>query len=431
MLFDFYLIKHKFTESILNRFNQLYMKKANLIFSIAAALILFSSTDSFSQDWPQWRGITRDSKVTGFKVPLKWPAELIQQWKIKVGKGDASPILVGGKIYLITRQGGDEVILCLDATTGKEIWRNSYPAPVVTGPDASHGGPRSTPSFSDNKVVTLGIAGVLSCYEASTGKIFWRKEHMTQTASDSWSALSPLIIDGLCIVSAGKKDTGIVVAYDLKTGNEKWKWNGEGPSSSSPSVMTVEKTKQIVLFTEKNLIGLALTDGKLLWQLPAVAKQRYFSAVSPYINGQTVYYSGLGTGTNAIKISKQGDKFVAEELWSNESTGSKFNTPVLKDGFLYGFTDQKRIYCINASTGKATWIDNAVSSDFGTILDCGSVLIGLTSTSNLIVLKPESRTCTEVVHYKVSDAPIFAYPIIAGNFIYIKDDESLTLYKIN
>jgi len=72
MLFDFYLIKHKFTESILNRFNQLYMKKANLIFSIAAALILFSSTDSFSQDWPQWRGITRDSKVTGFKVPLKW-----------------------------------------------------------------------------------------------------------------------------------------------------------------------------------------------------------------------------------------------------------------------------------------------------------------------------------------------------------------------
>jgi outer membrane protein assembly factor BamB len=198
-----------------------------------------------------------------------------------------------------------------------------------------------------------------------------------------------------------------------------------------PSVMSVEKTRQIVLFTEKNLMGLSITDGKLLWQVAAPVKQRYFSAVSPYINGQTIYYSGLGTGTNAIKVSRQGDKYVTEELWSNATTGAKFNTPVLKDGFLYGFTDQKRIYCINASTGETTWIDKAVSSDFGTMVDCGSVMIGLTSTGNLIVLKPEPKIYTEVVRYKVSETPIFAFPVIAGNLIYIKDDESLMLYKLN
>jgi outer membrane protein assembly factor BamB len=208
------------------------MKKPYVIVSIIATLICFSSIDSFSQDWPQWRGNTRDSKVTGFKAPSAWPAELVKQWKITVGKGDATPVLAEKKIYLITRQGGDEVILCLDAATGKESWRNNYPAPVVTGPDASHGGPRSTPSFADNKVVTLGIAGILSCFNATTGKIIWRKEDMTTTSQDSWTAMSPLIVDGLCIVSVGKKDTGMVVAYDLKTGNEKWKWNGEGPSSS-------------------------------------------------------------------------------------------------------------------------------------------------------------------------------------------------------
>ena len=407
------------------------MKKTNLIISLVASLILLNSAESFSQDWPQWRGITGDSRVTGFKAPSKWPGELIQQWKITVGKGDASPVLTGGKIYLIARQGEDEVVQCIDAATGKEVWRNNYPAPVVTGPDASHGGPRSSPACSGNKIVTLGIAGVLSCFDAPTGKIVWRKEHITQTASDTWSALSPLIIDGLCIVSAGKKDTGIVVAYDLKTGNEKWKWNGEGPSSSSPSVMRIDKTKQIVLFTERNLIGLSLADGKLLWQVPAPAKQRYFSAVSPYINDQTIYYSGLGTGTNAIKILKKEDKYVTNELWKNENTGSKFSTPVLRDGYLYGFTDQKRIYCINASTGETVWTDNAVSSDFGTIVDCGSVLIGLNSTSNLIVLKPESKLYSEIARYKVSDTPVFAYPVIAGNLIYIKDAESLISYKLN
>jgi len=406
------------------------MKKVNMIIIFLVAIVLFNSEDTFSQDWPQWRGITRDSKVTGFKAPLTWPAELIQQWKIPVGKGDASPVLVKGKIFLITRQEGDEVILCLDGATGKEIWRNSYPAPVVTGPDASHGGPRSTPAFSDNKLVTLGIAGVLSCFDASSGKIVWRKDDITPAVTDSWTAMSPLIIDGMCIVSAGKKDTGIVVAYDLLTGIEKWKWNGEGPSSSSPSVMTVDKTKQVVLFTEKNLIGLALADGKLLWQVSAPVKERFFSAVSPYINGQIIYYSGLGTGTYAIKANKKEDKYTTEELWSNPGTGAKFNTPVLKDGFLYGFTDKKRIYCINASTGETAWTDNTVSSDFGTIVDCGSVMIGLTSTSNLIVLKPDSKAYTEVVRYKVSDNPIFTYPVIAGNLIYIKDTETLILFKI-
>jgi outer membrane protein assembly factor BamB len=407
------------------------MKKTNLIISVVTTLIILSSTDSFSQDWTQWRGTTRDSKVTGFKAPSTWPAELKQEWKVAVGLGDATPVLAGKRIFLIARLGGDEVIQCLDALTGKEIWRDNYPAPVVTGPDASHGGPRSTPAFADNKLVTLGIAGVLSCFDASTGKILWRKEDMTSTTSDSWATMSPLIIDGLCIVNVGKKDTGIVVAYNLNNGNEKWKWNGEGPSSSSPSVMIVDKTKQLVLLTEKNLIGLSLTDGKLLWQVAAPVKQRYFSAVSPYIDGQIIYYSGLGAGTNAIKVSRQGDKFVTEEVWKNPGTGAKFNTPVLKNGFLYGFSDQKRIYCINATKGETVWTDNTVSSDFGTISDCGSVFIGLTGTSNLLVLKPEPTAYTEVARYKVSDKPIYTYPLIAGNLIYIKDTESLMLYKID
>jgi outer membrane protein assembly factor BamB len=406
------------------------MKKINLLISVIVTFIIFSSADSFSQDWPQFRGINRDSKVTGFKATSKWPVEMVQLWKITVGTGDATPALVGKRIYLHTRQQGDEVISCLDASTGKEIWKNNYPAPVVTGPPASHPGPRSTPSVYDNKVVTLGVAGVLSCLDASTGKVLWRKEDITHAAPDFWPGMSPLVVDGLCIVSLGKKDTGIVVAYDLNTGNEKWQWKGEGPSFSSPSIMTVVNTKQIVLLTEKNLVGLALADGKLLWQVASPTQQRFFNAVSPYINGQVIYISGSGTGTKAIKINKSGDKYVTQELWSNTGTGAKFNTPVLKDGFLYGFSDQKRIYCVNASTGETTWIDNTVSSDFGTMVDCGTVLLGLTSTSNLLVLKPDSKAYTEVVRYKVSETPIYAFPIIAGNLVYIKDAESLILYKI-
>ena len=126
------------------------MKKVNLIISILCSLIIFSSSVSYSQDWPQWRGINRDSKITGFKAPSAWPAELKMEWKVTVGFGDATPVLAGNKIYLNTRQGDQEVILCLDAATGKELWKYSYPSIAVTGPSASqHPGPRGTPAISN------------------------------------------------------------------------------------------------------------------------------------------------------------------------------------------------------------------------------------------------------------------------------------------
>jgi outer membrane protein assembly factor BamB len=404
-------------------------KNRNLGISLIIALTFLNSFDSFSQNWPQWRGINRDSKVTGFKVPATWPAELKQLWKVNVGFGDATPVLLGNKIYLSTRQGDQEEIICIDAATGKELWKTGYASIAVTGPSASqHPGPRGTPVVSNGKIVTFGAAGILSCLDAATGKMIWRKDNPTNAFPAFFTGTSPLIADGMCIVHIGKKDEGQVIAFDLNTGNEKWKWSGEGPSYSSPSIMTLEGKKLLIIITEKNIMALGLADGKLLWQIATPVQQRFYNCVSPYIDGQTIYLTGQGTGTKAIKVEKSGNDYTTKELWSNAEVGSKWNTPVLKDGFLYGFTDQKRIYCVNAATGQTAWIDNAVNSDFSTIVDCGSVIIGLTSTDNLIVLKPDGIKYSEVTKYKVADTPIYSYPVISGDNIYIKDAETLMKY---
>jgi outer membrane protein assembly factor BamB len=406
------------------------MKKSNLIISAIVALIAISTTNSFSQDWPQWRGLNRDSKVTGFKAPSAWPVDLKQEWKVTVGFSDATPVLVGNKIYLNTRQGDQEVILCVDAATGKELWKTSYPSMAVTGPSASqHPGPRGTPAVSNGKIVTFGAAGILSCLDAATGKLIWRKDNPTNAFPAFFTGASPIIADGICILHIGKKDDGQVIALDLNSGNEKWKWTGEGPSYSSPSVMTIDGKKLLIVITEKNIMALGLADGKQLWQIATPVQQRFYNCVSPYIDGQTIYLTGQGTGTKAIKVEKSGNDYITKELWSNAEVGAKWNTPILKDGFLYGFTDQKRIYCINAATGQTAWIDNTVNSDFSTIVDCGSVIIGLTSTDNLLVLKPDAKAYSEVVKYKVSDTPIYGYPLISGNSIYIKDAETLMRYS--
>jgi len=406
------------------------MEKKVLAISLLITLILMNSHDTFSQDWPQWRGINRDCVVKGFQAPASWPSELKQQWKVTVGFGDATPVLVGDKIYLNTRQGDNEVILCLNAANGKEIWKNQYSAMAVTGPAASHPGPRSTPAVANGKIVTFGATGIISCLDDNTGKVIWRRDNPNHEVPQFFTAMSPLIIDNLCIAHVGTKDKGRVLALDLNTGNEKWKWSGDGPSYASPSIMTINGKKHVIIQTEKNLISLSLTDGKLLWQVPTPVQERFYNCVSPYVDGQIIYYTGQGTGMKSIKVEKSGNNYITKELWSNPETGAKWNTPVLKNGFLYGFTDQKRIYCMNASDGKTAWIDNTVNSDFATLVDCGSVLIGLPSTANLIVFKPDPSAYSEIAKYKVSETAIYAFPVIAENKIYIKDAESLILYNI-
>jgi len=396
---------------------------------LTATIIIAVNSYSLSQDWPNFRGINRDGVVTGFKAPDAWPTELIQVWKVSVGTGDATPVLVGKKLYLHTRQGGEEVILCLDASTGKEIWKDSYPAPAVTGPAGSHPGPRSTPAVSEGKIVTFGVSGILSCLDANSGKVLWRKENPANEVPQFFTGTSPLITDGLCIVHVGKKDNGTLLVLDLKTGNEKWKWTGDGPAYASPSVMKIDGKKHLILQTEKNLISFDLAEGKVQWQIATSVQQRFYNGVSPYIDSHTIYLTGQGTGMKAIKVEKQGDQYITKELWSNATTGAKWNTPILKDGFLYGFSDTRKIYCINAADGQSAWIDNATNSDFATLVDCGSVLIGLPSTANLLIFKPDSKAYTEVARYKVSETSIYAFPIVAGSNIYIKDAENLIMYK--
>jgi outer membrane protein assembly factor BamB len=407
------------------------MKKVNLIISVLAVFFLFLSAISSAQDWPQWRGINRDSKVTGFKAPAAWPADLKQIWKVQVGFGDATPALAGKYIYLNTRQGDQEVVLCLDAASGKEIWKDQYPAIAVTGPAGSHPGPRSTPAVSNGKVVTFGATAIVSCLDAGSGKVIWRRANPSNVVPQFFTGMSPLIVENMCIIHAGTKDNGEILALDLSTGNEKWKWAGEGPAYASPSIMIFEGKKHLVIQTEKNLLGFQLSDGTLLWSIPTPVQTRYYNCVSPYIDGTTIYLTGQGTGMKAFKIEKSDNKYSAKEIWSNPEVGAKWNTPVLKDGFLYGFTDQKRIYCLNATTGQTAWIDNTANGDFATIVDCGPVLIGLPSTANLIVMKPESASYSEVKKYKVAETAIYSYPVVSGDKIYIKDAETLMMYSIN
>ena len=397
---------------------------------VAATLsTLLGTGAAMGQDWPQWRGANRDGKATEFTAPAAWPQELKQVWRVTVGLGDATPALVGDRLYLFVRQGEEEVTLCLNAVDGKEVWRDAYAARAVTGAAARHPGPRASPAVAEGKVVTLGVGGVLSCLDADKGTVVWRSEAYAQAVPQFFTAQSPIVVDGMCIVHLGGKGDGTILALDLATGEAKWKWTGEGPAYASPVLMTVDGTKQIVTVTETRVLGLATADGKLLWEIAAAPGGRCYNCATPIVEGQTVIYTGQGAGTRAVKIEKAGEGFAAKEVWSNAALGTAFNTPVLKDGFLYGLSDKGNLFCLNAGTGETAWTDATKrGGNFGAIVDAGSCIVALPSDGELIVFEASGQALAESAHLKVAETPVYAHPVPAGKRVFVKEQEALALW---
>jgi outer membrane protein assembly factor BamB len=400
---------------------------------LAGCLTVIVAVQVRAEDWPQWLGPHRDGKIEGFTPPETWPKELAQKWKVSVGTGDSSPALVGDKLYVFSRQDGNEVISCLEADTGTKVWEDKYPTPDAGGAASRHGsGPRSSPVVSDGKVVTLGVNGVVSCLNAADGKLLWRNKDYTGRGKVPrfFTSMSPLVVDGMAILQLGGDMNGAFIAFDLATGKPKWTWAGDGAAYASPVLMTVDGEKVIISQTNRRVVALSAAEGKLLWSVPFAPMGMGYNAVTPLVDGQTLIYSGQGRGITAVKFAKKGDKLEATQLWNNPDLGSQFSTPVLKDGLIFGLSDKGKFFCIEAKTGKTAWTDSVARQNYGTILDAGSIILALTSKSQLSVIKATDKAFTELAQIKVASSPTYASPVIAGKRLFVKDQDSLALLTL-
>jgi outer membrane protein assembly factor BamB len=407
------------------------MRNTHRTMTIVAGVVAVSAGCVLAQDWPQWRGPNRDAKAAGFTAPKSWPKELAQKWKVPVGLGDASPAVVGNKIYVFARQDTDEVIRCLDAANGKELWQEKYDAVQVSGPASGHSGPRSSPTVADGKVVTLGVGGVVTCLDAAKGKLLWRKDDFSGSWPRFYTSCSPIVTDGLCIAQLGSESEGGIVAYDLGTGDQKWKWTVDGTAYASPVILTVNGTKMVVTLTPKRIVGIGVADGKLLWEAPFPVQGRAYNAATPIVDGQTVIYAGAGRGTKAVKIEKTAEGFVAKELWSNPDNGVQFDSPVLKGGQIYGISQNGVLFCLDAQSGKTLWTTELGGRGFGSVVDAGSALLALTPKGELSVFEPSDKEYKKLATYKVAETDTYAYPVPAGKSLFVKDKDALTLWAVD
>jgi outer membrane protein assembly factor BamB len=395
-----------------------------------ACLFLVTVLNASAGDWSQWRGSAHDGAISGFIAPAKWPAELKKEWTTVVGEGDSSPAFVDGKLYTFSRQSNQEIVRCLNASNGDELWRYAYDSIELKGAARSHSGPRSSPAVSDGKVITIGVAGVLTCLDASDGEMVWQKHEFPDDFPAYYTASSPLIIDDICIAQLGGKESGTMIAYDLADGTERWRWVGDPPAYASPAAMAVDGERHIVALTDLNLVGISASDGKLLWKTPFEVPRMSTNSATPVVAGQTVIYSAQKRGVNAVRIEKTDGIYKVNPLWSNDKVSTAFNTPILIGQHLYGLSERTNLYCLDTETGAVAWTDDARHERFGTIVNAGAALFSLPSNGVLTVYEPGPKKYTQLAQYQVSDTPTYGYPIVSGNRVFIQDQNAITAWTI-
>jgi outer membrane protein assembly factor BamB len=384
-------------------------------------------------DWPQFRGPNRDGVAASFSEPKAWPDRLTQAWKVDVGEGHASPILVGTRVYTFTRQGTNEVMQALDATTGKVVWQTRYPAPVNVNPAAqAHGaGPKATPTYADGRLFTLGMGGIVTAFDAASGKQLWQKPAGSVLPLYG-TAMSPLVDRGVVIVHVGGHGQGALIAFDAVTGTVQWAWNGDGPSYASPVVADLDGVRQIITLTQENVVGVSETDGRLLWRRPFSTEYTQ-NIITPIVMGNTVIVSGVQKPTSAFRLVKKGNQWTTEDVWENPAASFYMANAVVVGDALFGLSSRNsgQYVLLDVKTGKTLWTGMPRQATNAAIVRAGAIVFALEDDAELMVGRVSGSAVQELKRYKVADAATWAAPVISGNRIFVKDVSALTLWTVN
>jgi outer membrane protein assembly factor BamB len=382
-----------------------------------------------AQDWPGWRGPNRDG-VTTFREPKAWPKKLTTKWKVPVGEGYASPLFAGGRILQFARQGDEEVAMSVDPENGKILWRQSYPAPYQpVNSAARHGkGPKSTPLYYDGRFYTFGISGILSSFDAATGKVEWRKQY-AEDFKGTWpqfgTSMSPVAGDGLIVALIGTNDDGAVAAYEAKSGAQRWIWKGDGPAYASPVIVEIGGVKQVVTLTQKYAIGLSLASGDLLWRIDFPGRSG-MNIPTPLRFGQRLILAG-DPGTMLLDVNKRGTSWTAEKTWQVSELTMRFSSPVQKGNLIFGFSNRNSgiFFCVDAESGKTLWISEPRQGDNAVVMISGERLFLLKDSAELIVARASGNGFEPLHRYEVADSATYANPLMLAQGIVVKDNSTL------
>jgi outer membrane protein assembly factor BamB len=388
------------------------------------------SAVALAADWPQFLGPLRNgtSPAGVSEATLRNPRPL---WRKDVGEGFSAPVVAGDKLILFHRVANDEVVECLNATTGDRIWRFAY----ATGYRDDFGfdpGPRGTPAIADGKVYSFGAEGVLHALDLATGKKIWRVDtHAKFGVRKGYfgAAASPLVDGGAVYVNVGGPNGAGLVAFDAATGNVRWTATNDDAGYSSPIAATVEGVKSILCLTRAGLVAADPATGKVRFQFPWRSRNNAsVNAAVPIVTGNLIFLSA-SYGTGAVLLKAASNQLT--QVWaSDESLSNHYASSVYKDGYVYGFHGRQEygqsLRCIELNTGKVQWDMDGYGA--GTVTLLGDMLFVVRESGEAVLARANPKAFAPLSKAQLLPGVLRSYPAIAGGKIFVRNEKQLAAY---
>jgi outer membrane protein assembly factor BamB len=384
-------------------------------------------------DWPQWLGPKRDGGTTEKVAAWKENEPPKVLWRQAVGQAFSSPVVAGGRVFIhscVTNKQEEEV-LALDAATGKELWKDVYERPRFNS--FLGNGPRATPAVAGKHLYTMGINGLLSCYDVEKGKRLWQVDLYKQFNADLPGyavCCSPLVVGNRVIVSVGGKGR-CVVALHADTGEVQWQALDDAASTSSPVLFNDGGRPRgappdVVFVTPLRIVGLDPIDGTLRWEHPMVFQPRGTSP-TPIAVGDRLVASTMSHGAVAVRVGVKADNPAAEAAWQNKDKKSYFSSGVAAGDLLFLVTNvidpapDASITCLDVKTGKELWKKDQVGAFHAGLVRTGDgKLLVLNDAGVLTLLEVDAKGGKEIARAKVCGGTLVS-PALADGRLYVRD----------
>ncbi len=380
--------------------------------------------------WTDFRGPNRAGIYAQTEIETAWPASgLPRLWKQPIGAGYASFTVGEDRAYTIEQRRDREAVTAYDVATGRELWAFTYPAlfdEVLGGP-----GPRATPVYHDGLVYSLGANGDFYCLSAATGKPKWSKNILIDNAAKNthWAmAGSPLIADEKVIVTPGGAGGKSIVAYNRLTGEPVWQSLSDRAGYTSPILATLAGRRQIVWISGERAVGIAVEDGKLLWEFPFPA-QMDMNCSQPVVvdDARVLLSSAQGAGAALLEIAKTGDAYAAHPVWQNNHMKNKFNSSVMYQGYIYGL-DESILACVGAKTGELKWKGGRYG--FGQLLLASGHLVVVTEQGDVVLVRATPESHQELARFSAIEGRTWNIPAIDNGLLLVRNSTEMACFRL-
>jgi outer membrane protein assembly factor BamB len=380
-------------------------------------------------DYSRFRGPDALGMSRGAHLARDWSGQPPRQiWRRPVGAGWSAIAVVGSQAFTQEQRDDDECVVCFERASGRELWRHRDRAHYMAS--GTGDGPRATPTVEGASVYTLGATGILNALNRADGSRLWSVDIMKDnqaTAPGHGATGSPLVVGDLVVVAPGGAKASLA-AYDKSNGSRRWRAGSDPASYASPMLVEIDGQPQVLVVSTQNIVAHEPRSGEVLWTFPwRNDQQTNCSQPIPLAPNRVFLSADYGTGCALVELAHERGAWKPKQRWASRAMQTKFSSPVLREGHVYGL-DDGILECVSLADGRRKWKSGRYGH--GQLLLADDLLVVMAEDGRVALVAAEPEKFRELGQFQALQGKTWNYPALAGNQLFIRNDREAACYEL-